>query len=253
MEQKIWLNAFFSPTGTTARIAEAVSEGSGLSCRKVDLSITIAEETIPDNVILAVSVPVFGGRVPPVALERLAALKGQNSPAVAIAVYGNRAYDNVLSELKLALERNGFRVIAAGAFIAEHSIVRSIAYGRPDADDLTIAKEFGRQAEAKVLQNDFSPVQVPGKTELPPYKGMDVIPTADQECTRCGVCAEVCPVGAIPVEFPNETNKDVCITCMRCVSICPQKARALPQSMLLSAKAMLNAKARIPKKPDFFF
>lgn len=216
------------------------------------MSSPTTEESIPSDVVLAVSIPVFANRVPPIALERLANLKGQNGPAVAIAVYGNRAYGDALSELKLALERNGFRVIAAGAFIGEHSIVRSIAAGRPDADDLAAAKEFGRRSGAKALKNDFTPIQVPGQTELPPYKGIDVIPTANQECIQCGACAETCPVSAISAEASNETDKAACITCMRCVSVCPRKARSLPQDMLSGTKARLSVSAGTPKKPELF-
>ena len=37
-----------------------------------------------------------------------------------------------------------------------------------------------------------------------------------------------CAVGAIPAENPRETDHTVCITCMRCVAVCPMQARSLP-------------------------
>ena len=71
--------------------------------------------------------PVYAGRVPQISLERLSVLKGSGQMAVAVVVYGNREFDDALLETKNALEAGGFQVIAAAAFIAEHSIIRSIA------------------------------------------------------------------------------------------------------------------------------
>lgn len=65
----------------------------------------------------------------------LAHLKGHGNPAIAVAVYGNRDYDDALVELQDLLEENGFCVIAGAAFVAQHSIFTKVAAGRPDEDD----------------------------------------------------------------------------------------------------------------------
>ncbi len=44
------------------------------------------------------------------------------------------------------------------------------------------------------------------------------------ECTRCAVCEERCPVGAIEVEDTALIKKDICIGCGVCVSGCSTKA-----------------------------
>jgi hypothetical protein len=57
-------------------------------------------------------------------------------PAVVVAVYGNREYEDALLELKIFAEAAGFRPIAAGVFLGEHSFSTQdmpIAAGRPDA------------------------------------------------------------------------------------------------------------------------
>lgn len=46
-------------------------------------------------------------------------MKGNNTPAIIAAVYGNRHYDDALLQMKDILTEQGFYVIAAGAFIAE--------------------------------------------------------------------------------------------------------------------------------------
>ena len=65
------------------------------------------------------------------ALERLARLQGNGQNAVAVVVYGNRHFDDALLELTNTLTQNRFHVIAAAAMIAERSMIRSIAAGRP--------------------------------------------------------------------------------------------------------------------------
>ncbi len=253
MENYSWVNAHFSPTGNTVKVARAVAEGSGCSVREVDLSAPVSPETLGANEILLAVMPVFGGRVPAVALERLSALKGNGQPAVAVAVYGNRAFDNALLELKDALESNGFQVVAAGAFVAEHSIVRSIAAGRPDVHDLEIARSFGAGVMKKLAGGDMTSVQVPGDPSYREKTGSDSPhPAAGDACVSCGTCAKSCPVGAIPLETPAKTDGSKCINCMRCVSVCPTNARSLPEAMLAAVEGMLKQVASDPKQPELF-
>ncbi len=253
MENYSWVNAHFSPTGNTVKVARAVAEGAGCPVREVDLSAPVSPETLGANEILLAVMPVFGGRVPAVALERLSALKGSGHPAVAVAVYGNRAFDDALLELKDALESNGFRVVAAGAFVAEHSIVRSIAAGRPDVHDLEIARSFGAGVMKKLAGENLTSVQVPGDPAYREKTGSgSPHPAAGDACVNCGTCAKNCPVGAIPLETPAKTDGSKCINCMRCISVCPTNARSLPEAMLAAVEGMLKQAASDPKQPELF-
>lgn len=51
------------------------------------------------------------------------------------AVYGNRAYEDTLVQMQDYAQTGGFRVIAAISAVAEHSIIRKYASGRPDLND----------------------------------------------------------------------------------------------------------------------
>lgn len=56
--------------------------------------------------------------------------------------FGNRNYDDALIELRDLLESTGFRTVAAGAFVGEHSFSYTLGAGRPDAADIAKAEAF---------------------------------------------------------------------------------------------------------------
>ena len=244
-----WTTAVFSPPGGTSKIAAAIA-GARMGTR-IDICRPVEPQEMPAGAPLLAVVPVYGGRIPAIAAQRLLALQGSGNPAIAVVVYGNRAYEDALLELKNVLTEAGHQVIAAAAFIAEHSIIRSIAADRPHADDLARAVEFGAAVEAR-LNGELSTVDVPGNAEYRPLPQMPATPLVTDACGGCGMCAHKCPVGAIPLSNPRSTDAAKCILCMRCVAICPRKARILPPPMVEAFTARLNAVASEPKQPEIY-
>ena len=245
-----WIIAHFSPTGGTKKIADAIAAGFPIPVAELDLTKADSAVSLGESDALMAVLPVYAGRVPQISLERLAALKGNGQKAVAVVVYGNREYEDALLETRDALEANGFRVVAAAAFIAEHSMARSIAAGRPDGSDKTLCRQFAADVMAKA--DDASPVRVPGNTPYKELKPSAFHPAANESCVKCGTCAQQCPVGAIPPDDPSQTNSDLCINCMRCVEACPVSSRSLPDAFLTMITQMLNQNAAGYKKPVVF-
>ena len=250
MNVEKWIIAHFSPTGGTKKIADAIAAGFHIPVAELDLTKADSTVTLGENDALMAVLPVYAGRVPQISLERLAALKGNGQKAVAVVVYGNREYEDALLETMDALETNGFRVVAAAAFIAEHSIVRSIAAGRPDAEDKALCRQFAAEVMAK--SDDAPSVQVPGNIPYKELKPAAFHPAANENCVKCGSCARQCPMGAIPPDDPTLTNNDLCINCMRCVQVCPVRSRALPDAFLNVVTQMLNENAAGYKNPTIF-
>ncbi len=240
--------AIFSPTGGTLTVADSLAVGMQVS--RIDLCAPVQE--LPLFTPLMAVLPVYGGRLPAVAVERLRNIKGQGQAAVAVVVYGNRAYEDALLELQQELTNCGFTVIAAAAFIAEHSIVRSIAQGRPNVEDKDCAASFAKAVAAKIAAGDMSPVTVPGNYPYKDLPKMPVVPLTTEACGGCGRCARICPVGAIPANAPHTTDASKCILCMRCVAVCPRRARLMPPPALEMMTQRLNAVASEPKLPEVF-
>lgn len=256
---------YFSPTKTTKRILEGIAQGIQVeSVDHLDLTppAAMAQEfgEMRDELVI-VGAPVYGGRVPLDAVNRVRRLKGNQTPAVIVVVYGNRAYEDALLELKnLSLEA-GFIPIAAGAFIGEHSRsneVTPIAPGRPDMEDLKKAREFGMQIREKMRDINFSnevpSLRVPGNFPYKERKSRAKVAPMTQEtvCTLCGTCAAVCPIGAIRVNHRVLTDPDGCITCCSCIKNCPTQARVFEAPEVKEIAERLSKNCRDRKEPEVY-
>ena len=241
---------YFSPTGGTRRVMEMLSKGFD-DVKFVDTTVHPVSLELTENDVCLIGVPSFGGRVPEAALNHLEGLSGNNAKAVAVAVYGNRHYDDTLLELQHKLTDKGLVVIAGIAAIAEHSVVRQFAAGRPDKNDAEELFGFGESIRRKIAECGDA-VTLPGNVPYKEFGGAPFRPVLSGHCTQCGLCTAECPVGAIPTETPNLTNNEVCFACLRCISICPSKARILPENVIETMTERLRPVCEIPRQNILF-
>lgn len=256
---------YFSPTHTSKQVAEAIVHGTGIkSVFPIDVTRQIEDEVvIPASSLAIIAVPVYGGHVAPLAMERLQHVRGMDTPAVLVVVYGNRAYEKALMELDVFAVSHGFKVIAGATFIGEHSYSTGnypIAAGRPDESDEAFAGEFGKKIMEKIQAAgnpaalypvDVRAIKRPSQPFFPLFRFLRKVialrrsgiplpcfPWVEDEslCTHCGVCADCCPTGAITKGNECYTEEDKCIKCCACVKACAKKARVYdtPFSALLS-------------------
>jgi hypothetical protein len=70
------------------------------------------------DTLVLFGVPVYAGRLPAVAAQRLRRLQGTGTPAVLVVVYGNRLFEDALLELQHLVVERGFRPWLAAGFWA---------------------------------------------------------------------------------------------------------------------------------------
>ena len=237
----------FSPTGGTEKVSHIIGSHWSESTVRIDLSdakTDFAKCAISKEDQVLIAMPSFGGRAPAVAIERLKKIAGHGAKCTLVCVYGNRAYEDTLAEMEDAAKESGFRVVAAVAAVAEHSIMPQYAAGRPDASDKKQLEQFAEQIAGKTE----AVVSIPGNRPYKKAGGAGLVPKAGQSCTKCGLCAASCPVQAIdPANFTADAKK--CISCMRCVKQCPEKARSV-NGAIVSIAAMAIKKACSVRKEN---
>lgn len=270
---------FFSPTGTTKKLVEMLSLSIFENVKKHNNDAVLLESIdftpienrkndnsnlyFMDGDILILGIPVYAGRVPNILLNFLNTLKGKNTPCIPIVMYGNRNYDDALIEIKTILSENNFKLIAAGAFIGEHSFSYSLAKNRPDSEDLALASRFGVLIADKLLINsDLSPVEVPGSLPFRNYYrpinhlGMPVDirkvkPKTSTNCTDCKICVSLCPMGSIKAEDVSRLD-GICIKCGACIKGCPSSAKYFDDVDFLRHKEELEVDFASRKNPEIF-
>lgn len=269
---------YFSPTKTTKTVLESIASGFGAEmvnhidlttpaeARKAEAKQGESPRHKPegnDGKLAVFGAPVYGGRIPAVSVDRFRGLHSDGTPAVIVAVYGNREFEDALVELNDLAQEAGFRPIAAAAFIGEHSFADEkfpIALNRPDDQDREKAVRFGRSIKEKIAsletidQTTVTPPTIPGDR---PYKergkpGNIAPEMVDDKCTLCGKCAEVCPTGAISVDRAVETDASLCIKCCACIKMCPENARYFDDDGVKKAARWLWENYNKRKEPELF-
>ena len=188
---------------------------------------------------------------------RLREIRGEGTPAVVLAVYGNRSFGTAVAELASFVAGRGFVPVAAGAFVGEHSYstpATPIAQGRPDARDLIAATAFGAQVREKLAKTGPSPGKNP-ETASDTAATTRATQTGSMDAAKAPATGALVPVDPAKLREPRtpllpklrfirfvlgyrrrqkrnpvvllpEGDAARCTQCGRCVALCPTQAIA---------------------------
>ena len=247
--------AYFSPTGGTKKAAELLACCLTQNPQYLDLTrrkLRREKKVFSAQELLIAAAPVYGGQLPSLDDKLFSNLKGNQTPCVIMAAYGNRHYDDTLSQMKKILEERGFVCIGAIAPIIPHIYSDKLGAGRPNEQDEAIFKKFAVLIKKRIEEGEehgFVSVQVPGNP-MPDKKEMKPVQKYfdKEKCTGCQVCVQKCPVYAISKDT-LEIDEKKCISCMRCAVLCKRGARTYDASKV---KAHLEEKFSTPREVEFF-
>lgn len=260
---------YFSPTQTTKKVLNAIADGLKIEA-VMDSDLTLpdsirsekpGEEIRFDDGLTIIGVPVYAGRVAPEAARRIRQFKADGTPAVLVVLYGNREFEDALGELKDLAVEAGFKPIAGGAFIGEHSFADSkfpIARRRPDQNDFEKCSEFGVLIKEKIQEVDsIDSLPIPDFPGNYPYRDAHPLKDSSPEtledlCTRCETCVSVCPTAAIVLKDKVVTEPSTCIVCCACVKNCPTGARVIRDPQILAITEWLWENYNKRKEPEIF-
>ncbi|WP_194191264.1 4Fe-4S binding protein [Clostridium chrysemydis] len=227
---------FFSPTGGTKKALDVLLKNIDENYTEIDLTVKDNREkdyVFKKDDLVVVAAPVYAGRIPMVT-DLFSNLKGDNTPLIVMATYGNRHYDDALIQLKTILSKRGFKVIGGIAPVIPHIYSKKLGANRPDIEDSKVILEFRDKILEKLENNDLSEVYLPGNSDLEPLKekpGSNILKYFNEgKCNNCRVCINLCPVSAISED--REIDKSLCINCMRCVKVCKSNARDFDDSKI---------------------
>ena len=286
----------FSPTGNTRTLTETLAgqfaDSFGTTFESIDFTMQQARAEgkvypFKKGDLVVFGMPTYAGKLPNKLISFVReGFAGGGAAAAALVSFGNRSFDNALAELCELLKKDGFQIIGAGAFAAQHAFAwdekapafRKIhtpeanppGHGRPDARDLNALAEFGRAVIRKTESEEHSDensVGVPGNADAPYYTplGLDGNPvhflkakpqTDVSRCTGCGICETCCPMGSISLEKKGKTELPVvtgiCMKCHACVKACPEGAMYFDDEAYLSHRSMLVRDCQIRCEPVWF-
>ena len=265
---------YFSPGGTTKRTVKNIA--SGISDDIIEHDMMNEENrkhplNFGNNDLVILAMPtatkLFGFPE-----EIISLLKGDSTPIVCVVLYGNGYYANSLKLMKKAVEKKGFKTVAAGAFIGQNSYNKNVATGRPDEKDKAIQVRFGEAIFEKIYikkdltlnsklktdwaKNDFvSAVKAAVIMQLPQISTR--LPESfcqyriNQNCIECKKCEKICPVGAINISKKYVDPKK-CIGCFACANTCPKDAIDYTHKGLKKIVENVGKKRTQRREPEIF-
>lgn len=247
--------AYFSPTEGTKRAVELLVQHLTQNPQYLDLTrrkLRREKKIFSPQELLVAAAPVYRGQLPVLEDKLFSNLKGNHTPCVIMAAYGNRHYDDTLSQMQRILEERGFVCIGAIAPIIPHIYSDKLGVGRPNEQDEAIFKKFAVLIKKRIEEGEkqgFISVKVPGNP-MPDKKEMKVLPQIfdKEKCTGCQVCVQKCPVYAISKDT-LEVDEDKCISCMRCALLCKKSARTFNYSKI---QEHLEKEFLVPREVEFF-
>ena len=180
--------------------------------------------------------PIHSCRAPRIVREWLATLNGKGKPCAMFFTYGGFGVHPAHYSTREILTRQNFKVVSSAEFLGAHTFNLGgwkAMNGRPDASDDAVARAYVEATYQRFLGEDpailgaldpsaYTP-EVLDQFEGFRFSVLTKLPTrGGLPCSLCMACEDLCPSGAMHAAS-GEAERDKCIACLRCLSVCPEQ------------------------------
>lgn len=230
---------YFTGTGNSLYAADFIAQAQGDQvisiAREMDRKEPVFHYELGEHELLGFAFPVYAWAPPKIVLDFISKLEVRGNPYVfALCTCGDEE-GYATKVLRKALAKKGLSLDSAFTLIMPNNYLIGV-----DVDPEKKEKEKRKAAELLlgeinqvITQRQRRTLAVPGR--FPGLKTTVVNSLfnqfgrnakyfyADDHCTGCGICEEICPVHTIKVAEKPVWGKD-CTQCMGCVNRCPVRA-----------------------------
>ncbi len=256
--------AFFSGTGSTQYVAEAIRrewENRNHTVKTTEIGRCYERETVTyDLLVLCYAVHAFNAPLP--VIRWIKSQNGANqTPAVVISVSGGGEVTPNLACRVLAgkkLKRQNFRVIYEKMIVMPSNWIVPTKKILTDAlldilpfkisycvSEILAGKE--RHTKAGLGNRIFSLL---GKLEHLIAGRFGEKITVSDTCSGCGLCAQNCPVGNIRLVDNRPRFSRECVFCLQCLYGCPKDALKPGWGKFITISEGYDFKAMLRDKSD---
>ncbi len=237
---------YFSQTGNTRKVAEAMAEAfqeSDHVVRTLPMKITTPQDAASADLI-GVGAPCFSSQAPTPVKAFLRTMPPLDKKRAFVFATSGGAPGRVLYDLTNLLRSKGADV--AGGFLTRGELHHPAPCligrmpNRPNPEDLAHARRFAAAVAKHVSAGRSGPVAESRPDAFRTKRGFYnlvamlstdgflrlVLPEpkpAPPRCNKCQWCVHECPMHNITLQ-PYPVLDDRCIRCYRCLTGCPQKA-----------------------------
>jgi len=227
---------YFSGTGNTELVVKKMSEV--FSSHKISVTINRIEKSDPENIDLTrtigIGFPVAMFSTYPLVWDFVKTLPAANGTQVfMVDTCGASSYGGVVGHLKSVLKKKGYKPVSAKEIVMPENIF----YIEPDEINKKKIEKGLKKAQnyaEEIIAGRGEWRKIPVWSDVVYWFAMSIFRLAGlkihqkiflfkvdrKKCTKCGLCAKLCPVKNIEMkEYPVYGYR--CQYCLRCSGICP--------------------------------
>ena len=215
---------YFSATGNSLTSAKMLAEKLS-DCKLVPVaSVRNLSKIIEDSDAVGFVFPVYYGNMPYPVREAVSKMVFKPETYIfSCATYRGHAGSSA-KRLDQLLRTRGQKLslslglpMPGNSFINEPQVDAEYLARQAENVSALVPRILAREAEdyADTAVLPLTPIDYPNN-----FRGI----TAEDSCTGCGVCAQVCPMGNISISGGKAVIGDDCATCLACFHWCPEEA-----------------------------